>query len=351
MNGITLGLIGLGGWPRAAYLPILAERPDVRVVAVAARSEATRQWARAQFGPDLRLYSDYHDLLADERIQAVTLALPNHLHSAALDAALRTDKHLFVEPPLGLAAAEVDSALDRAAAREAVFQTDLELRYLPVLEELRRRLAAGDFGRPLLARIELWCDWGYGGGNWAQDPSGEGFFLWLGCWYLDVLDVLLGTEPLRAEVIGGRARNGSLLDHGWAVLEYPGPALAQDEADPSSVAGRFAFNLVAVAGRRIAAQVAGTEGEAEADLPSGILRQRRVGQPDWSETPHPASEPVHGFIGLRESLCGFLDAVRTGTPVRADVNVSRRVHHAALACQAAAEGPGPGKEGGRSGWN
>ena len=99
MNRIRLGLIGLGEWPRQAYLPVLKDLENVEILAVAARSSASRQYARQQLGEQVVLYADYRDLLASAAVEAVTLALPNPLHAEALEAALSAGKHLFTNRP------------------------------------------------------------------------------------------------------------------------------------------------------------------------------------------------------------------------------------------------------------
>src|SRR5690606_20310506 len=132
------------------------------------------------------------------------------------------------------------------------------------------------------ARVWLCCDWGYEGGPWLQEVQGQSFFLWLGCWYLDVLDAVFQAAPEQVSVLGGRAMNGGLMDHGWAVLRYPGARI-----------GAFEFSLVSVGDVRITLYVAGTKAELEADLLSGICRQRRRGQ-SWQEVNCPASKPIHG---------------------------------------------------------
>jgi myo-inositol 2-dehydrogenase/D-chiro-inositol 1-dehydrogenase len=324
MPPVPLGLIGLGHWPRETYLPLLLERPDVEVVAVAARSEKTRAFARQHFGPRTTLYADYADLLADPHLSAVMIALPNPQHHAVTLAAIQAQKHVWIEPPLGLREAEIEAVLAAAETSSHVFQADLELRCLPVLEEMRGRLAAGDFGSPLSARVKLWCDWGYGGGKWQQDPASEGFFLWLGTWYLDVLDALFAAEPTQVAVSGGRAMNGSLMDHGTALLSFPG-----------GMTGQFHYSLVAVTGLQITAHLTGTEGEMEANLKTGESRLRRADHAEWVTGLAPASQPVYGFEGMRESLAAFLSAVAEGKPVPANVAAARRVHRAAWKCHQA----------------
>jgi predicted dehydrogenase len=175
----------------------------------------------------------------------------------------------------------------------------------------------------LAASVRLWCNWGYGGGRWKSNPAEEGFFPWLGCWYLDLLDCVFAAAPVRATVTGGYAANGRLMDHGWASLEYGVGRI-----------GRFEFNLVAVGGLEVGLSVLGSRGEAQADLTEGRLRWRG---PDnvWHEAAHPALQPACGFVGMRECLGGFIESVRRGLAAGGDVEVARRVHAAMLECAAA----------------
>ena len=206
------------------------------------------------------------------------------------------------------------------AAADRVIQPDLELRCLPVVRGVGECLRACAIGKPLMASVRLWCNWGYGGGQWKYNPEEEGFFPWLGCWYLDLLDYVFAAPPERATVTGGYAANGRLMDHGWAALEYPGGRI-----------GRFDFNLVAVTGLDVRLGVLGDRGEAEVDVIEGNLRWRES-DGVWHEATHPASLPICGFVGLRECLTAFVESVRTGQPPQADVEVARRVHAAMLAC-------------------
>jgi len=56
---------------------------------------------------------------------------------------------------------------------------------------------------------------------------------------------------------------------------------------------------------------------------------------EWREEHSPASEPVYGFEGMRESICDFFTAIRTGRLPRANLEVARRVQHAVHLCVAA----------------
>ncbi|MCH2374034.1 MAG: Gfo/Idh/MocA family oxidoreductase [Planctomycetes bacterium] len=322
MSDIAIGLIGYGGWARLAYTPVLQALPGVRVVAVSARSDKSRALACEAFGAEVVAHASYESLLLEPHIDAVMIALPNSLHSDVLAAALASKKHVFFEPPIALDESAAERLFTAVEHSPSVVQADLELRYLPVVEAVQRLLVEEGIGAARMAKIRLWCSWGYGGGEWIDEVQDQSFFLWLGCWYLDVLDCVFKTSPTRVQVSGGHGMNGKLLDHGWALLEYP----------PSGI-GQFEFNLLAVDGVQIRLDVAGTKGEVEADLESGEYRWRRDGGA-WTTEIAQASLPAHGFVGMRESISDFISAIADGRGVRADVNVCRRVHAAAFRCAA-----------------
>ena len=99
-NAMTnIGIIGFGQWARQAYAPLLAEMPQVRVVAVSARSHTTREFAKQTFGPGTKTFEDYHDLLNDSTVDAVLIALPNSFHAPVLQAAAASKSICFLNHP------------------------------------------------------------------------------------------------------------------------------------------------------------------------------------------------------------------------------------------------------------
>ena len=316
----NVGLIGFGQWARQAYAPLLGEMPQVQVVAVSARSHTTRELAKGTFGSETKTFADYHDLLNDSTVDAALIALPNSLHAPVLQAAAESNKHLFFEPPVATDPETATEVLDALAVSEGVVQADLELQYLPVMDAILACIQAGKIGEPLMAKIRLWCNWGYSGGAWYDEVQEQSFFLWLGCWYLDVLDCIFKRTAIQAAVIGDRHSNGTLMDAGWASLVYADGGIGQLE-----------FNLVIPQETTIELTVACRSGEIIADLQTGQWRWRgEVG--DWHLEHSPASTPAHGFVGMRESLQGFFDTIGAGSRPRANVDVMRRVQHAAQLC-------------------
>jgi predicted dehydrogenase len=157
---LRVGLVGIGfmGWIH--YLSYRKTK-GVKLVAVCTRDERKLggDWRAIQgnFGPpgeqvDLRgvtKYADFNRLLADPAIDLVDICLPPDLHAQASIAALKAGKHVFVEKPMGLTAAECDQimkAAEKAGKQVLVGQC---LPFLPEYAYARTAIARGKYGKLL----------------------------------------------------------------------------------------------------------------------------------------------------------------------------------------------------------
>ena len=119
METLKVGIIGAGwmGHVHArAYARLGQHWPDLAVrpapVAVADPSApAAETFARAH---GVATYADWRELLADPDIAAVSVTAPNFLHREIGVAVAEAGKHLWIEKPVGL------SAADAVAVRDAV---------------------------------------------------------------------------------------------------------------------------------------------------------------------------------------------------------------------------------------
>lgn len=105
MKPVRLGVIGCGVIGRT-HMRVAAESPLLAPVAVADVREAAAQEAAAQFGV-ARAYSGADALLADPEVEAVVLALPTAGRADVALRALAAGKHVLIEKPIALNAAEV----------------------------------------------------------------------------------------------------------------------------------------------------------------------------------------------------------------------------------------------------
>ncbi|RMD65710.1 gfo/Idh/MocA family oxidoreductase [Candidatus Parcubacteria bacterium] len=96
-----------------AHLLSLQSCPHATTVAIA-ESDASRAKELSDRFKIPRSYTDFHEVLDQPDVEAVTIALPNHLHAEAALEALKARKDVFVEPPAALSHKEVAKLVETA---------------------------------------------------------------------------------------------------------------------------------------------------------------------------------------------------------------------------------------------
>ncbi|CAN6484782.1 unnamed protein product [Victoria cruziana] len=109
---VRFGVMGCAGIARKVCRAIRLSH-SARLVAVASRSleKALRFAAENEFPEDARAYGSYEELLDDPAVDAVYVPLPTSLHRRWVTAAARKGKHVLVEKPAALDAAELEEML------------------------------------------------------------------------------------------------------------------------------------------------------------------------------------------------------------------------------------------------
>ena len=109
---LRCAVIGIGGIG-LDHLLSLSACPRAAAVAIA-ESDAQRARDAASRFHLPRTYADYHELLEQPDIDAVTIALPNHLHAPVAIAALKARKHVLLEKPMATNAKEATKIIETA---------------------------------------------------------------------------------------------------------------------------------------------------------------------------------------------------------------------------------------------
>jgi predicted dehydrogenase len=138
---------------RWVHLAELGVRPELAVVCDTS-PEVLRWYER--LAPAPRLVTDYRELLADERVEAVYCATPHHLHEEIYTAVLAAGKHLLGEKPFGVDLAAND-AITRAVEEhpELLVRCSSELPFYPGGQAVYRWIAERRYGRVLEVRSQF----------------------------------------------------------------------------------------------------------------------------------------------------------------------------------------------------
>lgn len=124
---------------------VYSELPEANLVAVTDANEATAASIGKQFG--VRAYSDYRTMLATEKPEAVTIAVPTALHEEVALAALEAGANILVEKPIAATVQEGQNIIKKAAEAGKVLMVGHIVRFNPAMQALKQKLQDGDLGQ------------------------------------------------------------------------------------------------------------------------------------------------------------------------------------------------------------
>lgn len=148
MNKVKMGLIGLG-YIGKTHLRNCLNLKSVKLVAVSDTSKKALNLAR-RMGVK-KTYSDYQQLLNDDSIEAVIIALPTHLHAACVKEAANAGKDIFLEKPLARNAAEGKDILSTARKNGIKLMVGYPLRFSSPFQALKEKIQTGELGEAQIA--------------------------------------------------------------------------------------------------------------------------------------------------------------------------------------------------------
>ncbi len=102
---MKVAVIGCGTIANAAHIPSYMNNPEAEIVYFCDIILERAQKAVAQYGCG-RAVTDYHEVLNDPQIEAVSVCTPNNVHAQIAIDALRAGKHVLCEKPAARTYAE-----------------------------------------------------------------------------------------------------------------------------------------------------------------------------------------------------------------------------------------------------
>jgi hypothetical protein len=149
--------------------------------------------------------TDFAELLADPAVEAVVIATPPGPRFELAKQALEAGKHLLLEKPVALNAAQVEELQRLAIRQRCCVAVDFEYRAVPLFQQLQALVASGALGDLWLAKLDWLMSsradasrpW-----NWySQASEGGGVLGALGTHAFDTLHWLVGpTRSLQAQL-------------------------------------------------------------------------------------------------------------------------------------------------------
>ncbi len=157
MKNLRTAIIGTGFMGRA-HAENLRRLPNVEIAAIAGSSAERASEFANSIGVN-RATGNYQELLEDSKIDAVHVLTPNALHYPICHAALQAGKHVLCEKPFTLTVSEARELVDLAARTALANCIQHNLRYYPVVQQIRCMIEAGDLGEILIVQGTYSQDW------------------------------------------------------------------------------------------------------------------------------------------------------------------------------------------------
>lgn len=137
------------------------DRTDLVAIADVREDNATLFLER--YGERARSYRDYREMLANEKLDIVSVTVWPHLHAEMVQAAAEAGVHaIYCEKPMATTWGDAKRMKAAADAHGAILALNHQRRFLEPFQEAKRLLSAGEIGTPQL--MEAQCgdmsDWG-----------------------------------------------------------------------------------------------------------------------------------------------------------------------------------------------
>jgi len=211
---LRYGVIGVG-LQGEGHVKVVDVAPNADLVAVCDMNEDRAREIGLKYGARHAL-ADYRELLALDDVDAVSVALPDHLHREVAVAALEAGKHVLLEKPMATTVEDAQAIYDAQQATGKKLMINWSNRWMPMFAKTKEALDAGELGDPLYiyARLSNTTYVPTQMLSWAADTR---LPYWLICHRYDIARWYTGSE---AKKITAVSRSVVLKDMGIDTPDF-----------------------------------------------------------------------------------------------------------------------------------
>jgi len=221
---LRIGVVGLGRFVEIGHMPTYFESRYSPFIEVAALCDVDRnrltEW---QDRYDVKAgYTDWTKMLADEKLDAVVVVTPDHLHTQIVCGALEAGCDVLVEKPLATDISECHRVIRTARQHRRRVVTDFHKRYDPGHREARARVVKDkkyggvQFGYVWMQNPIDIPKPGFFKSNFAENSSPVWF---LGVHFFDLIRFITALEPIEIRATGYRQVLANMGINTWDAVK------------------------------------------------------------------------------------------------------------------------------------
>ena len=145
---LKLGIIGCGGIAFSKHLPAMKANEDLcEIVAFCDIVRERAEDAAKRYGTaDVKVFEDYHELLADPEVEVVHVLTPNVSHCPITVAAFEAGKHVYCEKPMAHTTADAEKMIAAWKKSGKQFTIGYQNRFRVDVQNLYKACQKGELG-------------------------------------------------------------------------------------------------------------------------------------------------------------------------------------------------------------
>ncbi len=182
MKKINLGLIGCGIAAQTLHWPALKKLKNRFEIHAVCNHSSRKGRKHQKLTRAKEFYEDYRDLLKDDQVEAVVIALPIHLNYQVVKESIKRGKHVFVEKPLAANRSEAKRLINLEKKTDLITMVGENFRYRPDLNLFKKLLDQNRLGDVYAANWSIGVNMTsstsiYAKSVWRQEHQYPGGFL------------------------------------------------------------------------------------------------------------------------------------------------------------------------------
>lgn len=227
---VRYAVVGLGHIAQVAILPAFAHAKNSKLVALITGDPTKEEKLAAKYGVPAFHYDEFEQAVAEQRIEAVFIALPNTQHRPFTERAARAGVHVLCEKPMATTEKDCRAMIAACDKADVRLMIAYRLHFAPAHLEAIALARSGKLGDlryfSSIFGNQVRPD------NIRTDPKdGGGPLCDLGVYCINAARYLFGGEPVevRATTLSKRGdkRFGKVEEMASALLIFPGERVAQ----------------------------------------------------------------------------------------------------------------------------
>jgi predicted dehydrogenase len=219
VSRLRFGILSTADIARKKVIPGMRTADRVEVAAIASRSNETAARVAEELAIP-RAHGSYEALLADPKVDAIYIPLPNHLHLEWTIAAAEAGKHVLCEKPLALTADDTQRMVDACESSGVRLMEAFMYRMHPTWTAVRELVATGRIGR--LQAVQSWFSYYNDDATNIRNvlDFGGGALMDIGCYSVNLSRMLFDGEPAHVQAALRRDAETGVDVLTSAILEF-----------------------------------------------------------------------------------------------------------------------------------